>query len=84
MTNPTTTPINVQSVEPLCVRLKRAAQLLSMSDRSFWSLVKAGTIPCVRIGKMRLFVVETLRKRLAELEAAQNGKTVEGGDNGTS
>ena len=41
---------------------KEAAALLAVSERTLWTLTKAGTIPCIRLGR-------SIRYRLSELAA---------------
>jgi excisionase family DNA binding protein len=55
----------------LAVRCREAAQLLSISERTLWSLTKQGKIPCVKLGEGKssavLYSIEVLKKFLSEM-----------------
>ena len=64
-------PSNIPSPDPLAVRSREAARLLSISERTLWSLTAPrGPIPVVRLGGAVLYVVESLRRYLAEAQGA--------------
>lgn len=42
---------SAQSAETLLLKPAAAAKLLSISERTLWSLTNRGEIPCVRIGR---------------------------------
>jgi len=43
-----------------------AAQLLSISERTLFTLTKEGTIPCIRLGHSVRYDVASLRKWISE------------------
>ena len=51
--------------EPLCVRAREAAKMLSISERTLWGLTKSGQVPVARIGTGKR---KTLLYRIAVLE----------------
>lgn len=66
-TEPTTPEwADVRTVEPLALRAKDAARLLSISTRALWSLTNRGEVPHVRIGKSVLYPTDALRAWLAQ------------------
>lgn len=44
------------TLQPLLINVVKAAELLSLSDRTVRQLAKDGKLPCVRIGSRLLFV----------------------------
>jgi excisionase family DNA binding protein len=65
--SPFTTPPATPA--PLALRPREAARALGLSERTLWSLTKAGAIPCVHVGRMVLYPVDALRNWLAESAA---------------
>jgi excisionase family DNA binding protein len=63
----------VTGAEKLLVTCREAALLLSISERTLWSLTRRGEIPSRRIGRAVRYAVADLR---AYCEGA-NGKRVE-------
>lgn len=52
---------------PLAVRSREAARLISLSERSLWSLTSPrGPIRAVRAGRSVLYPVDELRRYLSE------------------
>ena len=51
--------------DPLALRPREAARRLGISERTLWTLMKAGDIPHVRVGRAVLYPVDTLRDWLA-------------------
>ena len=43
------------SQEPKLLTVKEVAEMLSISERTVWSMTNAGEIPCVRIRKRVLY-----------------------------
>ena len=43
------------SLEPKLLSVKEVAEMLSISERTVWSMTNAGEIPCVRIRKRVLY-----------------------------
>jgi excisionase family DNA binding protein len=46
---------------PLLIPAREAARLLSVSERTVWTLTKDGAIPCLRIGRRVLYDPGDLR-----------------------
>ena len=40
-----------QTIEPLLLTVRQAAKVLSISERTLWSLTASGEIPAVRFGR---------------------------------
>jgi hypothetical protein len=64
--------------EQLAVPARVAARLLSISERSLFSLTQRGTVPCVKLGRSVRYRPETLRQFLADREREQSGGGVSG------
>ncbi len=47
---------------PLAVSMRDAARLLSVSERSVWSLVHSGKLPSIRIGRSVRIPMDALRE----------------------
>jgi len=54
--------------DPLLIGVKDAARLLGIGERLLWSMSTSGELPSVRVGRRRLYSVETLRNWIAERE----------------
>jgi len=54
--------------EKLLANEREAAAMLSLSPRTVWSLADDGKIPYVRIGRRKLYSVESLRAWIREQE----------------
>jgi excisionase family DNA binding protein len=52
-------------VEPLLVTQREAAKRLMLCEKTIYSAVKAGELPCVRIGKAKRFTLEDLKNWIA-------------------
>ncbi|WP_437227999.1 helix-turn-helix domain-containing protein [Planctomicrobium sp. SH661] len=67
-----------ESPSPLALRPREAARMLSISERTLWSLTAPrGPIPCARLNRGVLYSVDDLRQWLRE----QSSVTVQkGGD----
>jgi excisionase family DNA binding protein len=52
-------------IPTLALRPREAAKALGISERTLWTLTKAGRIACVRVGRAVLYSIETLRVFLA-------------------
>lgn len=59
--------------QPLALRPREAAKMLSISDRTLWRLTKEGKIPCVKLGEGRthavLYPISELEKFLSQMVA---------------
>lgn len=44
-------PHRTESIEPLLLTARDTARMLAISERSLYSLTKAGALPAVRIGR---------------------------------
>lgn len=53
-------------VPRLAMRPPDAAASLGISERTLWERTKAGSIPCVKLGRLTLYPTEQLRQWLAE------------------
>jgi excisionase family DNA binding protein len=51
--------------EPLLVDVPAASKLLGISDRTLWSMTKAGEVPCVRLRRRVLYAPQALRDWVA-------------------
>ena len=54
------------TVEKLSLRLREAAQALSISERTLWSLCQRNEIPHVKTGRVVLFPIASLKQWLEE------------------
>ncbi|MEZ6141070.1 MAG: helix-turn-helix domain-containing protein [Zavarzinella sp.] len=61
---------NQTETNKLALRPREAARMLGISERTLWTWVKQGRIPCVRIGndkrKITLFPADQLKDWLAQ------------------
>ncbi len=60
------TSATARDADPLALRPREAAQALGISERTLWSLTKAGKVPFVRFGKAVRYPVHLLRRSLEE------------------
>jgi len=51
---------------------REAAQRLAISERYLYQLTSSGEVPCVRVGKLVRYSVETLRKWIKDRESAEH------------
>ena len=51
-----------QTIEPMLLTARQAARILSISERTLWSLTKHGQIPAVRIGRAVRYDPADLRR----------------------
>jgi excisionase family DNA binding protein len=58
--------------EPFLLKARDAAQRLAISERHLYQLTSSGQLPCVRIGKLVRYSVETLRKWIKDRESAEH------------
>jgi len=56
--------------EPLLVSPRQAARLLSVSERTLFTWTKDSKIPCVKLGRLVRYSVDTLREFVAKAEKA--------------
>jgi excisionase family DNA binding protein len=63
-------PARAGDAQTLLLSEREAAALLGVSPRSLWSLADAGELPCVRIGRRKLYAIDTLRRFITERESA--------------
>lgn len=66
-------PIEVDPVPRLALRLPEAAMACGLSESFLHNMANSGEIPSVKIGRVRLFPVERLRKWL--LDASERPET---------
>jgi excisionase family DNA binding protein len=57
-------------LETLLVHPRAAAKMLCVSERTLYTRTQDGTIPCVRVGRLVRYRIETLKKFVAESEMA--------------
>lgn len=57
------------SGEPLLLRAPEAAKLLAISESQLFKLTKAGTIPCVRVGRLVRYSPNALREWVSRSES---------------
>ena len=60
------------TVPPIAVGPAEAAKMLGISRARLYTLLAAGAIPSVKLGKSRLIRVEALHAYLVRLEREQN------------
>ena len=58
----------VPTPEPLLVSPRQAARLLSVSERTLFTWTKAGQVPCVKLGRLVRYSVDSLKEFIAEAE----------------
>ena len=51
-----------QAVEPMLLTARQAARLLAISERTLFTITKAGELPAVRIGRSVRYSVDALRE----------------------
>jgi excisionase family DNA binding protein len=54
-----------QAIAPLLISGREAAKLLSVCEKTLWTLTKAGEIPAVHIGRAVRYSMEDLRTWIA-------------------
>lgn len=62
------------SQAPLALRPREAARALGISERTLWTLTKAGSIRCVRLQRAVLYPVDSLREWLAQQSVKGGGQ----------
>ncbi|MBI1335712.1 MAG: helix-turn-helix domain-containing protein [Phycisphaera sp.] len=60
------TDITIQQAPTLAIRPAQAARVLGIGRRLLWSLTNQGIIPSFKLGKARLYSVESLREFMAD------------------
>ncbi|MCA9073677.1 MAG: helix-turn-helix domain-containing protein [Planctomycetaceae bacterium] len=63
------------NVAPLLLKPAEAAQALSISERTLFTLTKNGTIPAVRLGRSVRYDVEALRTFVVDQQSRPNNST---------
>jgi excisionase family DNA binding protein len=61
-----------QGLEPFLLKPRQAAQRLAISERYLYQLTSSGEVPCVRIGKLVRYSIETLRKWVKDRETVEH------------
>lgn len=61
-----------QGTKPFLLKAREAARRLAISERHLYQLTSSGEVPCVRIGKLVRYSVETLRKWIKDRESAEH------------
>lgn len=68
------TGLRESPVVQLLLSPRDAAKALSISERTLWSLTRAGRLPCIRLGRLVRYGVASLREWLRrETEGEQTG-----------
>jgi len=67
-----------KEIDPLLLAPQQASRALAISERTLWALTKAGTVPCIRIGKLVRYSVDGLKRYIEQAaekkcEDSQNG-----------
>jgi excisionase family DNA binding protein len=57
--------------EPAAIRIREAAKLLGVCERTVWKWGKEGIIPTVRVGRVTLYPVAELRAWLSQQASRQ-------------
>jgi excisionase family DNA binding protein len=60
-----------QTIEPMLLTVRQAAKVLTLSERTLFTLTKSGAIPAVRFGRAVRYDPADLR---AWIESAKNAK----------
>jgi excisionase family DNA binding protein len=60
-----------------------AAQALRISQRSLWQLAKEGKVPCIRIGRRKLYAAADLAAFIEAMKTPSAAPPVHGDSNGT-
>ena len=61
-----------QGPEAFLLKPREAAQRLAVSESYLYQLTSSGQVPCVRVGKLVRYSVETLRKWIKDRESAEH------------
>lgn len=61
-----------QGPEAFLLKAREAAQCLAISERYLYQLTSSGELPCVRVGKLVRYSVETLRQWIKDRESAEH------------
>lgn len=61
-----------QRPEAFLLKAREAAQRLAISESHLYRLTSSGEVPCVRVGKLVRYSVETLRKWIKDRESAEH------------
>lgn len=61
-----------QAPEVFLLKSREAAQRLAISERYLYQLTASGEVPCVRVGKLVRYSVETLRRWIKDRESAEH------------
>lgn len=51
-----------KDIDPLLLSPQQASRALAISERTLWSLTKAGKVPHIRIGKLVRYSVDGLKQ----------------------
>jgi hypothetical protein len=69
-------PAAAGDTTPLLLDERAAARMLGVAPRTLWSLADNGALPCVRIGRRKLYSIDALRRFIAERETAPQSPRV--------
>ncbi len=62
--------------DKLLVSSREAAKLLSISERSLWTLTKTGQIACVRIGTAKRYAIAELERFITSAQTQPEDQTL--------
>lgn len=65
--------IEPTTVEPMLLTARQTAQMLAISERSLYSLTKAGDLPAVRIGRSVRYDPTDIRAWIASAKKSPQG-----------
>lgn len=63
-----------QEFEKLCVSPRTAARMLSVSERTLWTMSQAGDLPAFRRGRLVRYLVEDLKDYIARNRMTMGGR----------
>lgn len=63
-------PASAGDTQALLVDERTAASMLGVAPRTIWSMAASGELPSVRIGRRKLYAIDTLRRFIAQRESA--------------
>lgn len=72
-------PAETQTIAPLLLTPRDAAKVMSLSERTLWTLTQRGELPAVWIGRAKRYAVTDLAAWIDSQKAAGNGAVSVGG-----
>jgi len=62
------------AIPTLALRPREAAKALGISERALWGFTADGKIPCVTVGRAKLYPIELLQKWLRDQATGGEGR----------